>query len=120
MKLKIGIVGCGHLGSLHTKMLAQIPSAELVGVYDVEREKGQRLAAEHGTKSFESLDTLLSGVQAGSFPRTRKGLFGVARAALERGVHVFIEKPITETISQAEQLVQMAEVANREIRGGHT
>ncbi|OGU18756.1 MAG: oxidoreductase [Ignavibacteria bacterium GWA2_55_25] len=119
MKLKIGIVGCGHLGSLHTKMLAQIPSAELVGVYDVEREKAQRLAAEHGTKSFESLDTLLSGVQAVSIATTTKSHFEVARAALERGVHVFIEKPITETISQAEQLVQMAEAANRKIQVGH-
>lgn len=119
MKLKIGVVGCGHLGSLHTKMFAKIPSAELVGVYDLDLEKAQRLAAEQGTKAFESLEALLSGVQAVSIATTTKSHFEVARTALERGVHVFIEKPITETISQAEQLVQMAGTADRKIQVGH-
>ncbi|MEX1276135.1 MAG: Gfo/Idh/MocA family oxidoreductase [Bacteroidota bacterium] len=119
MKLRIGVVGCGHLGSLHTSMLAQIASADLVGVYDVEGGRAQRIAAEHGTRAFDSLESLLSGVQAVSIATTTKSHFEVARKALERGVHVFIEKPITEKISHAEELVKMAEAANLRIQVGH-
>lgn len=119
MKTRVGVVGCGHLGTLHAAMLAQIASADLAGVYDVEQDRASNLAAQHGTRAYESLEALLKGLEAVSIATTTTSHFDIARTALERGLHVFIEKPMTETIAQAEELVRIAENVNRKIQVGH-
>ncbi len=118
-KVRIGVVGTGHLGNLHTKMFAQITNVDLVGVFDADTEKALKVAAEHGTKAYTSLDELLRDIQAVSIATTTTTHYDVACQALDRGLHTFIEKPITETIDQARKLVALAEKKNVSIQVGH-
>ncbi len=118
-KVKVGVVGTGHLGNLHTKMFSQISSVELVGVYDADAAIAERVAEEHGTKAFAQLDELLENIGAISVATTTTAHFDVARQALERGLHTFIEKPITETIEQAKQLVALADARKVALQVGH-
>jgi predicted dehydrogenase len=118
-KIKVGVVGTGHLGNFHTKMFAQIPAVELVGIFDVDPAKANKVAAEHKTNVFSDYEKLLDAVQAVSIASTTVTHFDVARRALERGVHVFIEKPITETIEQARTLVNLADERKVAIQVGH-
>lgn len=118
-KLKVGVVGAGHLGSLHAKMFSAIPSAELVGIHDVDRSKGERVAAEAGSKHNEDLSNLLRNVEAVSIATTTKTHFEVAMRAFEAGKHVFIEKPITATIAEAMNLVRKAEERKLTVQVGH-
>ena len=118
-KARIGVVGTGHLGNLHTKMFSQIPNAELVGVFDSDAAKADAVASEHRTRSFPSLGELLDSVEAISIATTTTTHFDVARQALGRGIHTFIEKPITETIDQARSLVELAEKQRVSLQVGH-
>ena len=118
-KVKIGVVGTGHLGNLHTKMLAQISNVELVGVYDADNAKAEKVAAEHGTKACANLEELFRNAHAVSIATTTTSHYDVACQALEHGLHTFIEKPITETIEQAKKLVALAEAKGRAIQVGH-
>lgn len=118
-KVKIGVAGTGHLGNLHTKMFAQIANVELVGVFDADTAKAQKVAAEHGTKAYASLEELLQNVEAVSIATTTTTHYDVACQALERGLHTFIEKPITETIEQAKNLVALAEKKHVSVQVGH-
>jgi len=118
-KLKVGVIGTGHLGSLHAKMFAQIETAQLMGVYDLDRSKAERVAAENQTTSFARLGDLLSAVEAVSIATATKSHFDVAGLALQQGLHTFIEKPITETIEQARSLVELAEKKKLKLQVGH-
>jgi len=118
-KIKVGVVGTGHLGNLHAKMYSQIATAELVGVYDADAAKAERVASEHGTTAFSDLGQLLANVQAVNIATTTTAHYEVARQALERGLHTFIEKPITETIDQAKELVALAGRKKLALQVGH-
>ncbi len=115
----IGVVGVGHLGSLHAKMLAEIRAVDLVGVYDIDSEKSRRVAAEFTTKPFDSLEDLLRNVTALTIATNTPAHFDAARSALEMGKHVFIEKPITKTVQEAEHLIRLAEEKKVLIQVGH-
>lgn len=117
--ISVGVIGTGHLGSLHAKMYANIESVELRGVYDVDMARAEQVAAQYGTKAYASMDELLDKVEAVSIATTTKAHFFVGQKALERGVHVFIEKPITETIEQAKVLVELAEQKKLKLQVGH-
>jgi predicted dehydrogenase len=118
-KIRVGVVGTGHLGNLHAKMYTQIATAELVGVYDADAAKAERVAAEHGTQAFGDLGKLLESVQAVNIATTTTAHYDVARQALDRGIHTFIEKPITETIDQAKTLVALADARKLALQVGH-
>ncbi len=118
-KLNVGVVGVGHLGSLHAKMYSQIETANLVGVFDADDARAQEIAGQYHTKSFGSVKELLSAVDAVSIVTSTPAHFDVATAALEKGVHTFIEKPITETIDQAHKLVALGNSKDLKIQVGH-
>lgn len=119
MKLKIGVIGAGHLGSLHAKMFSQINSVELVGVYDIDTSKAENTARGNGTKAYASLESLLSDVHAVSIATTTTAHFAIAQEAMNRGIHAFIEKPVTATIEEARTLVGLAEAKNVKLQVGH-
>ncbi len=119
VKLKVGVIGVGHLGSLHAKMYAQIESCDLKGVYDIQSDRAASAAAEYKTTAFADTDALLDAVDAVSIVAVTQQHFDVAQRALRRGKHVFIEKPISETIQQARDLVAMGRAANLKIQVGH-
>ncbi len=117
--LNVGVVGVGHLGSLHAKMYGQIPSVKLVGVYDIDSQRAQKLATEFGIKAFSTLDELLSQVEAVSIATATQSHYDVAMQVIKQGVHLLIEKPITATIEQAKALTERAEIKGLKLQVGH-
>ena len=118
-RVAIGVVGVGHLGALHTKMLAASTTATLVGVYDVDGAKAARVATEFGTKAFASLDELLEKAEAVTIATTTIAHHATAKKALGQGKHLFIEKPITHTVGEADELCRLAREGGRIIQVGH-
>ena len=117
--LKVGVIGVGHLGRRHAQTFARLEEVTLAGVYDVDQEKTRAVAKECGTEAFASLDSLLAAVDAVSVVVPTMAHHEVTAAALERGCHVFIEKPMTTTLDQAGDLIRRAESAHRILQIGH-
>ena len=84
-KIRVGVVGVGHLGNHHTRILSQIQGAELVGINDIDAEKGRKVAQEYGTRSFESLDQLLKETNALSLVVPTTAHHPLAKRILESG-----------------------------------
>ncbi|HVO73054.1 MAG TPA: Gfo/Idh/MocA family oxidoreductase [Ignavibacteriaceae bacterium] len=118
-KLKVGVIGTGHLGKLHMKMFNKIESCELKGIYDINSEQADSAAAEYHTQVFESMENLLRSVAAVSIAATTSEHYKLAKKALENNVHVFVEKPITSEINQAEELVKISNEKNLNLQVGH-
>ncbi len=118
-RLRVGVIGVGHLGNLHAKMYAQIETSELVGVYDVNAERAQSVAAEHGTRTYASVEALLHDVDAVNIATVTSTHHDVALQAIDQGKHLFIEKPITATIEQGRTIVQRAEAKGLRLQVGH-
>jgi len=118
-KLPVGVIGVGHLGSLHAKMYAEIESAQLVGVYDIDAQRTRQVAAEFNTTAYSNIAELLSNCNAVSIATTTKTHFEVAQQAINAGVHVLIEKPITRTVDEAESLIKLAKEKKVKIQVGH-
>ncbi|MDH7515788.1 MAG: Gfo/Idh/MocA family oxidoreductase [Bacteroidota bacterium] len=117
--LRIGVIGLGHLGSLHAKMLAQMEGALLAQVYDTDPSRRAETAALYHTTAAPTLESLLDAVDAVSIATPTSTHFAIACEAVERGKHVFIEKPITETLEQARALNALAERHDVLIQVGH-
>ncbi|RME25278.1 MAG: gfo/Idh/MocA family oxidoreductase [Candidatus Zixiibacteriota bacterium] len=107
--VKTGVVGVGHLGRFHLKWLAQLPQSELVGIYDVDTHKAQKLAAQYGTQVFDSLEDLAEAVEAVSIAVPTTDHFSVAASLIEHGCHCLIEKPVTADLEQADRLNRLAD-----------
>ena len=118
-RLKVGVIGVGHLGSLHAKMFSEIPSAELVGVMDVDGPRAGSVAGEFNTREFATVEELLKSVQAVSIVTPTSTHFEIARKAIDDGVHAFIEKPITGTTEQAKSIVDLSRAKNVTVQVGH-
>ncbi len=118
-KLNIGVIGVGHLGSLHSKMYAEIESANFVGVYDMNEEKRNEIASKYKVKAFPSIDELLKNVEAVSIATVTTTHHDVAKHVLNAGKHVLIEKPITSTIAEADELIAIAKEKGILIQVGH-
>lgn len=117
--LNFGVIGVGHLGCLHAKMLSAIEGVSLAGVFDIDTEKGARVAAELGATSYSSMGELLGKVDAITIATSTSNHFRVAQEALELGKHLFIEKPITQTVAEANELSRNAEARGLLIQVGH-
>lgn len=119
MPLKIGVIGTGHLGRLHARMLTAMDSADLVGVFDVNGEKAGQVAEEFGVTRFGSLDDILRVVDAVTIATDTKAHYAVAEKALAAGKHLFIEKPITTTVEDADRIARHAKEMNLVVQVGH-
>ena len=118
-KLKVGVIGTGHLGKLHTKMFKSIDNCELIGIYDSNREQAKSASTEFNVQSTLSVEDLLKKVEAVSIAATTTAHYELAKKCFEYGVHTFIEKPITATIKEAEELVEISERKNLNLQVGH-
>ncbi|MGA7161010.1 MAG: Gfo/Idh/MocA family oxidoreductase [Bacteroidota bacterium] len=119
-QLRVGVVGVGHLGSLHAKMYSEITAAVFVGAYDTDKSKCDTVVPQYpGVKSYSTLDDLLANVDAVSVATVTSQHFEVAKRALNAGIHVLIEKPITQTVSEADELISLAKAKERIIQVGH-
>lgn len=117
--VKVGVIGVGALGRHHARLYKQCEQAELVGVYDLNTEQARKIAAEIGTDVYENPAELAERVTALSIAVPTNHHFEVAKAMLEMGKHLLIEKPITEKGEQAKVLLQAAENAGLIIQVGH-
>jgi len=118
-KIKIGIIGVGHLGRFHLKNFLEIDDCEVIGIYDIDEKKLQKISQEYSVKSYDDLDTLLKDVDAVSVVTPTSTHFDITKKALEQKIHTFIEKPITENLSQAEEIMRIGKEKNLKIQVGH-
>ncbi|PJA98395.1 MAG: oxidoreductase [Ignavibacteriales bacterium CG_4_9_14_3_um_filter_30_11] len=118
-KIKIGVIGTGHLGKLHTKMFSQISNCNLVGVYDINNEVSKQIAEEFRVKTFNKIEDLLEKTNAISVAAITSEHFNLVKQCLLNGKHVFVEKPITSTISEAEELVKISNEKKLNLQVGH-
>ena len=118
-KIKTAIIGTGHLGKLHTKLLRDIENCEFVGIYDKDVTKAQEVGKEFGVHVFETLEELFSKAEAVSIVATTSAHYELCKAALEKGIHVFVEKPITAQIWEGEEIVKLAEAKKLKLQVGH-
>ncbi|THH39354.1 Gfo/Idh/MocA family oxidoreductase [Neolewinella litorea] len=118
--LKIGLIGVGHLGKIHLKCIRLAREVyELVGIYDTDQELAGRVAEEFGVKSFANLEELIDAAEVVDVVTPTSTHFAVVKAALEGGCHVFVEKPLTETLDEAEQLIELSKQTGKLVQVGH-
>ncbi len=117
--LKVGVLGAGHLGKIHLKLLQQSEKYDLVGFYDPDLANGQRVAKEFNYTYFEQLDALIDAVDVVDIVTPTLSHYNCAIKAITKGKHIFIEKPITNTVEEAEHIRLL--VADNNLRGqvGH-
>ena len=110
--LKAGVIGAGHLGKIHLKLLKQSTKYELVGFYDKDKEASEKVASEFGYKSFPSMEALIEACDMVDVVTPTLYHFDTAKQVIEAGKHLFIEKPITHTVPEAEALLELAKIHN--------
>ena len=107
--IRVGLLGAGHLGKIHLKLLKQIPDFQIAGFYDPDPKVSKTVAEQFEVKAFDSLESLIEQVDALDIVTPTLSHFDCAIKALEKGKHIFIEKPLTNTIEEAEALVKFGE-----------
>ncbi len=117
--LKVGVIGVGHLGRHHARIFGEMKNCELIGVYDKNIDRAKEIANKNKTKSFENYQELLDEIDAVDISATTTYHYDLAKEALLAGKHVFIEKPITAELWQAEELLKIAEENSLKIQVGH-
>jgi predicted dehydrogenase len=118
--LRAGVIGVGHLGQHHARLYASLPGSQLIGVADQSLERAQMVAGRHGARAFRTADELLSHVDVVSVAVPTSSHYAVAKACLEAGKHVLVEKPIAVTPGEAQELVQLAKQRGCCLQVGHS
>ncbi|VAX37259.1 Oxidoreductase, Gfo/Idh/MocA family [hydrothermal vent metagenome] len=119
-KLKIAIIGIGHLGSRHLKVLNELlDKVEIVAVCDVKKQSTQELAENYKVPFIEDYRQLSGKVDAVTICVPTELHFDIARFFLKNNIHTFVEKPITTTVAQADELIALAEKSNLKLQVGH-
>jgi len=117
--VRTAVIGVGYLGRFHAQKYAALPESALVAVVDARAEVRDRVAAEVGCRAVADYRDILDEVEAVSIATTTPAHFPIAQDCLERGVHVLVEKPITETPEQARTLIETARRRGRILQVGH-
>lgn len=117
--IRVGVVGVGHLGQHHARNYSELEGCELVGVADVDQKAATRVAGNLRTQAFFDYKMLIGQVNAVSIVVPTVLHYAVARDFLEAGVHVMVEKPITSTVQQARELIDLARDRNLILQVGH-
>jgi predicted dehydrogenase len=118
-KIRAAVIGVGYLGRFHAQKYAALPGCELVAVVDVDAEAAARVAAELQTRALQDYRSLLGQVDAVSVVTPTSSHCQIALDFLCAGAHVLVEKPIAETIGQAQQLIEAARTQRRVLQVGH-
>ena len=118
-KLRVGVVGVGHIGSNHARLYAEIPAAEFNAVYDTDPIKASAIARRYNVKAASSVWEFGDLVDAASVATPTSSHYDVARSLLQSGKHLLIEKPITESTRHASELANMASEKNLILQVGH-
>jgi len=117
--LKVGVFGVGHLGKFHLNNWKEIPGCELVGFYDPDEKNAEEVIAKYGLKRFSDPDELLTEIDAADIVAPTDHHFSLCEAAIRRGKHVFVEKPLAQTMDEAHALVKLVRESNVKLQVGH-
>jgi len=118
--LNIGVIGAGHLGKIHLKCLLDLPEHyHLVGLYDIDPAVALAASQQFGVQSFAGFEALLDAVDVVDIVTPTITHFDLAIAAIQRGKHLFIEKPVTQTVTEAQSLIAAAKKHGITAQVGH-
>jgi predicted dehydrogenase len=117
--IKIGVIGAGHLGKIHLRLLKEIPTADLIGFYDYNAEMAALVEKEFGLKAFSSASALMDACDAVDIVTPTVSHYDYASKAIRKSKHVFIEKPLTSTVNEGKKLTALANEANIKGQVGH-
>ncbi len=117
--IKVGVVGVGHLGQHHVKHYASIKEADLIGLFDIDPSQAKKVAKQYNSCAFSSLASLLKQVDAVSIVTPTVHHAVIAGECILAGKHIFIEKPITKTLSEADKLLALARKQGALVQVGH-
>ncbi len=117
--LKIGVFGAGHLGKIHIQQWKEIEGIEIVGFYDPNDENAASAIDQYGVKRYSESNSLLQLCDAVDIVSNTTHHFEIAKAALLLGKHIFVEKPFTNTLEEAQELIKLIKEANVKCQVGH-
>ncbi|MCF8109886.1 MAG: Gfo/Idh/MocA family oxidoreductase [Desulfobacteraceae bacterium] len=118
-RIRAAVVGVGYLGRFHAEKYAALAGADLIGVADTDRDRALKVGREVGTKAYTDYTELFGKVDAVSIAVPTALHYSVAKAFLEAGADVLIEKPITRSVAEADELIDIAEKKGRIVQVGH-
>ncbi len=116
---RLGVLGVGHLGSIHARLLREIPTANLVGIYDLNSTKSRQLKEELGVEVFSSAENLFSEVEAVIIAASTTAHYELALQAIDSKIHLFIEKPLADTAGRAKEILRKCREAGLKLGVGH-
>lgn len=105
--LKVGVLGAGHLGKIHLRLLNESEKYELIGFHDADSSNGEKVNSEFGYTYFKNLDDLIDAVDVVDIVTPTLSHYECAKKSIEKGKHIFIEKPITHTLEEANALLDL-------------
>jgi len=118
-RLKVAVVGVGHLGKEHARVYAEMPGVELFGVVDIQRKQAEKVAQQYNTGYFLNYKDIIDKVHAVSIAVPTKSHYAIAKDFLQHGVHVMIEKPMTGTVLEARELIDISKVKGLVLQAGY-
>lgn len=118
-KLRVAVVGCGEFGRNHARVYREIPEVELAGIVDQNAQRAKEIAQEFRTEAFQSIEDLHGRVDAASVAVPTVAHRDVGCALMEMGIDVLVEKPMTRTLAEADDLIATARKHGRILQVGH-
>ncbi len=118
-RIRVGVVGVGHIGKNHARLYAELPSADFTAVYDIDRARAEQIAKDFGVRAASSLEEFAEQVDAASVATTTNAHYEIGRDLLGRGRHLLVEKPIAENPVHATELAELAARENLVLQVGH-
>lgn len=117
--IAICVIGAGHLGQHHVRLLSSMEGARLQGVVDVDPDRARNFASKYGTEAFSHFEMIPASTHAAVVSTPTPMHFAITRSLLEKGIHCFVEKPLTETLEEAEILIRLAQEKQLVLQVGH-
>ncbi|OHB84496.1 MAG: hypothetical protein A3J73_01265 [Planctomycetes bacterium RIFCSPHIGHO2_02_FULL_38_41] len=118
-RLKVAVVGVGHLGKEHARVYAEMPGVELFSVVDIQRKQAEKVAQQYNTRYFLNYKDIIDKIQAVSIAVPTKSHYAIAKDFLQHGVHVMIEKPMTGTVLEARELIDISKARGLVLQAGY-
>ena len=118
-RLKVAVIGVGHLGKEHARVYAELPRVELVGVVDINNKQAEKIAQQYNTCYFTNYKDVINKVAAVSIAVPTKSHYYIAKDFLQHGIHVMIEKPMTGTVTEARELIGIGKTKGVVLQAGY-
>ncbi len=117
--LKVGLLGVGHLGKFHLEQWLNVKEAEVVGFYDIDLERSQEISQKYHITHYTDIDELIDAVEAVDIVTPTVSHFELAKKALKKSKHIFLEKPISHSLEEAQELMELVKESGVKCQVGH-